>query len=218
MDELVNEQVERRALPAEELRALDQGGERILEGYAAVFNSMSEDLGGFREIVAPGAFKRSLQGNPDVRALFNHDDNQVLGRTAAGTLTLVEDERGLKVRIALPDTQLGRDLYTLVKRGDINQMSFAFRTRKPTGDSWKGNVRTLRDVDLVDTSVVTDPAYKATVVSARALAMAAEMQHESESNGQEPVEINETVPAEDDTRARLDTLAKAIDLRKRRVL
>ena len=100
-------------------------GTRRIVGHAAVFNQWSEDLGGFREQIAPGAFAAALTQD-DVRALFNHDTNQVLGRNKAGTLTLLEDERGLLSEIILPDTQLARDLEVLMGRGDINQMSFAF--------------------------------------------------------------------------------------------
>lgn len=154
-----------------EQRADGQG--RMLVGHAAVFNSLSGDLGGFREIVAPGAFSHPLQNGADVRALWNHDASQVLGRTRAGTLRLSEDGEGLRAEIDVPDTQAGRDAVTSVERGDVSQMSFAFRVR-PGGQSFDENdegqvVRTLSDVDLFDVSPVTFPAYEATKVDARAL-------------------------------------------------
>ena len=143
------------------------GGLRF-EGYAARFNSPSEDLGGFIETIAPGAFAQTL--NTDVRALFNHDPNYVLGRVPAGTLELNEDEQGLHFSVTAPDTAWARDLHESVKRGDINQCSFAFSVEK---DEWTRGVngepdwRELKKVRLYDVSIVTYPAYEATSVSAR---------------------------------------------------
>lgn len=174
-------EMERRCFAAE-LRAADEGGRRRLTGYAAVFNSQSEDLGGFREIIKPGAFKRSLASQPDVKALFNHDPSRVLGRSTNGTLAMVEDERGLRVDITLPETATADEVHALVRGGYVSQMSFAFRVGD-NGEEWNKRVRTLTDVDLFDVSVVTDPAYRATEVSARALAAAAQS---DEADGQEP--------------------------------
>lgn len=106
---------------------------RIL-GYGSVFNSRSEPLWGFREIIKPGAFDDVL--NDDVRGLFNHDPNFILGRSAAGTLSLSVDERGLRYDITAPDTQTIRDLVLApMMRGDINQSSFAFRVSHD-GENW----------------------------------------------------------------------------------
>src|SRR5438128_11032112 len=99
---------ETRALSGIELR-VDAGAPPKLVGYAAVFNSKSLDLGGFIEIVRPGAFKRTLAAGADVRALVNHDPNLIIGRNKAGTLDVAEDDRGLKVTITPLDTQAGRD-------------------------------------------------------------------------------------------------------------
>ncbi len=104
-----------RTLRAEVRASPGTGGEMRFEGYAARFNSPSEDLGGFIEDIAPGAFAEAVSG--DVRALFNHDPNHVLGRTSAGTLTLCEDGDGLRFEISAPDTGWARDLYTSVQRG-----------------------------------------------------------------------------------------------------
>lgn len=166
-------ELERRFYTAE-LRAEPEA--RKLAGYAAVFNSLSHDLGGFREVIRPGAFARAL--DMDVRALWNHDSNHVLGRTTSGTLRLREDDHGLYMEVDLPDTTMGRDVYAMVQRGDVDQMSFSFSVNEG-GDEWrkegKQQVRELVDVALYDVSPVTYPAYEATTVSARALAMSAEL-------------------------------------------
>lgn len=142
-----------------EIRETSDG--MTFEGYAAVFNSRSENLGGFTEFVAPGAFTRSLKTRNDVKLLWNHDSGQVLGSTRARTLTLTEDARGLKVTALLPNTQLGRDTAELLRRGDVDAMSFGFNVIK---DSWnaQGDERTLEAVRLFEVSIVAFPAYSAT--------------------------------------------------------
>jgi len=160
---------ERRVTAPGTLRAIRAEGDKPkLSGYAAVFNKLSEDLGWFREKIAPGAFSRSLRENADVRALFNHDANQVLGRSKSSTLSMAEDSEGLKVDILPPDTVAGRDTVTLVERGDVSQMSFGFITRKDEWD-YENMIRTLIDVDLFDVSVVTFPAYPDTSVAKRSV-------------------------------------------------
>jgi len=139
-----------------------------LRGHAAVFDTIG-DGGWFEEQIAPGAFTNSIKKD-DVRATFNHDPNYVLGRNGTGTLSLVEDEKGLYVEIDPPDTQLVRDLVlSPVVRGDISQMSFAFAIIR---DSWekredKKDLRTLEEVKLYDVSVVTYPFYEQTDVALR---------------------------------------------------
>lgn len=160
-------QAERRGLAVAELR-LARAETRTIAGYAAVFNALSEDLGWFREQIAPGAFAESIRRGDDVRALINHDSNLVLGRTAAGTLRLQEDERGLLVEIDAPDTQVARDLIVSMERGDVTQMSFGFFTQKQQWDETTDPpTRTLQQVTLFDVSVVTYPAYPQTDVSVR---------------------------------------------------
>lgn len=164
--------MERRA--AIELRAAGDGKSPRLAGYAAVFDSPSADLGGFVEIIRPGAFTRSLAGSDrDPLALVQHMPHLVLGRRSAGTLRLAEDQRGLAFEIDPPDTQAARDLMVSVQRGDIRGASFAF-TVPPGGDSWEARgdtvVRTLRDVDLLEVTVTANPAYSDTTVALRALA------------------------------------------------
>lgn len=166
---------ERRAFVAElkiETRGEGDNAAPMIVGHAAVFNQLSEDLGGFREQISPGAFRDAIQKD-DVRALFNHDPNLILGRNRSKTLRMAEDQTGLLIEIDPPDTQVGRDLMVSLKRGDITQMSFGFRVL-PDGQEWSededGNViRTLKKVSLFDVSPVTYPAYPQTDVAARSL-------------------------------------------------
>lgn len=142
-----------------ELRETGDG--MTFTGYASVFNSRSENLGGFTEFVAPGAFTRSLKSRNDVKLLWNHDAGQVLGSTRAKSMTLTEDARGLKVEAKLPNTQLGRDTAELLRTGLVDSMSFGFNVIK---DSWnaEGNERTLHAVRLHEVSIVAFPAYAGT--------------------------------------------------------
>lgn len=159
-----------------EVREADADGPLIV-GYAAVFNQLSENLGGFRERIAPGAFRESLADGDDVRALWEHDPQYVLGRNVAGTLTLAEDRQGLRVAIRPPATTWAADLMTSMRRGDVNQMSFGFSVPKG-GDSWEmvdgTQIRTLKRVRLADVSVVAYPAYPTTSAEARARAQVSE--------------------------------------------
>jgi uncharacterized protein len=154
---------EHRAAIASFRQAADGAAKRI-DGYAAVFNSPTKFGSWFQEQIAPGAFTDAI-GRDDVRALFNHDNNLVLGRTKNGTLRLSEDERGLKIEIDPPDTQFARDLLASMERGDVDQMSFGFYVEK---EMWDETVtppmRTLLKVSLADVSVVTTPAYEDTEV------------------------------------------------------
>ncbi len=161
-----------RMLPLTELRIADSESGSVIEGHAAVFDSWSETLGSifpFKEIVRKGAFNESI-GKDDIRALFNHDPNYVLGRNRAGTLELVEDEVGLKVRIMPPDTSWARDIQTSIRRGDITQMSIGFIVKE---DKWSTDkemdIREIKKVQLFDVSPVTFPAYTATDVGVRAM-------------------------------------------------
>lgn len=144
-----------------ELRAIGDG--MTFEGYAAVFNSQSEDLG-FRELIKPGAFRKSLRGRHRMMLLWNHDASQPLASTRNGSLKLTEDDRGLKVSAQLPDTTLGRDIAELVRTGVIDAMSFGFQVKK---DSWSadGQTRTLEEIALHEVSLVSFPAYEGTAGS-----------------------------------------------------
>lgn len=160
-----------------EVRTAEDGTVKIC-GYAAKFNSRSQDLGGFVETIQPGFFDGCLTG--DTRALINHDPNQVLGRTTSGTMKLSVDSVGLRYEIDPPDTSYAHDLQVSMKRGDINQSSFAFNVDQENNDGDKFEyddeggvyVRTLLKCKrLFDVSPVTYPAYTNTesVVSQRSL-------------------------------------------------
>lgn len=159
-------------LPLKEIRINESDGGTCIEGHAAVFDSWSETLGGifpFKEKVRKGAFAESI-GRDDIRALFNHDPNYVLGRNRAGTLELVEDDVGLRVRITPPDTIWARDITTSIRRGDISQMSIGFVVEDDEWSSKDGiDTRELKKVRLFDVSPVTFPAYTATDIGVRAM-------------------------------------------------
>ena len=151
-----NKNIEKRAATVEAA----QEESRMISGYAAVFDSDSEDLGGFTERIERGAFAEAIKVS-DVRALFNHDNNMILARTASGTLRIYEDERGLKYEFEAPHTTAGNDVLQMIKRGDINQSSFGFTVEQ---DSWAKRdgttYRTIKKVKrLYDVSPVTFPAY-----------------------------------------------------------
>jgi HK97 family phage prohead protease len=155
------------------------GETKTLTGYAAVFNRETVIGDFFRETIDPGAFRSAVSAG-DVRGLFNHDPNMVLGRTASGTMRLEEDETGLRYIIDPPDTTLGRDVMALVSRGDVTGSSFGFTVKR---DSWTRPtkagelpLRTIHEFDwLRDVGPVTFPAYEETTVQARDAAGAAKM-------------------------------------------
>lgn len=138
------------------------------------FNSLSADLGGFRERLAPGVFTRSLTSNADVRALVNHDPALLLGRTASGTLRLAEEQRGLRVVLDLPNTSYAADLRELVRRRDISGLSFGFKVGE-NGQRFiqhgGATVRELTNVDLREVSIVAQPAYPDTSLAIRSAAI-----------------------------------------------
>lgn len=159
--------IERRTFTVKGLQARQEDdGTMRLAGYAAVFNEASLPLP-FIERIAPGAFRKTLSETPDVRLLVNHE-GLPMARTKNGTMTLSEDETGLYFEASLADTTEARDLYTLVERGDLDQMSFAFRVIRQNWNKARTE-RTLSEVSLSDgdVSIVTYPAYPATSVEAR---------------------------------------------------
>tara|TARA_Y100000310_G_scaffold244499_1_gene249286 strand:- start:4049 stop:4819 length:771 start_codon:yes stop_codon:yes gene_type:complete len=139
-----------------------EDGSTTITGHAAMYNNLSSDLGGFREVIAPGAFSDALNKETlDCRCLINHDPNLILGRTTSGTLRLEETTKGLQYSFDVPDTTYGRDLVISLERSDITQSSFAFTIEN---DSWQttedGEVRTINKVkNIWDCSPVTYPAY-----------------------------------------------------------
>lgn len=159
---------ERRFLETE-VRATGDAAPKIV-GYAAKFGVRSQDLGGFFEMIAPGAFDECLAQNPDVVGLFNHDMDYVLGRTSSGTMRVSVDSVGLLYEIDPPDTQLARDLMVSLRRKDIRGSSFGFYCLEDTWDIdpvTDSLVRTVTKAALFDCSVVTDPAYLDTSAGVR---------------------------------------------------
>ncbi len=151
------------------------GETNTVEGYAAKFNELSQPLGSFREIILPGAFKRSLDNMEEIHCLWEHDPRWVLGCRSAGTLELMEDSIGLKIRCDLPDTSYAQDLKKSLARGDIKGMSFGFLT-PPGGDSWgppRGDdglkTRVLKDVSIKECTITCRPVYPQTEVALRSL-------------------------------------------------
>jgi HK97 family phage prohead protease len=155
-------QHELRAVTTEwEIRSSD--GKNTVEGYAALFGVSTEIGGMFRETIDRKAFNKTLK-EADVRAVLNHDPNLVLGRSSAGTLRLSTDTRGLFYRVDMPNTTYANDLIESMRRGDIAESSFAFRTIVDEWDQTDQQMptRTLKEVHLVDVSPVTYPAYDKT--------------------------------------------------------
>ena len=166
---------EERRLTVTELRTtVDIERKPIIEGHAAVFNQPSveifRDAPGWREIIRPGAFKDAIQTD-DVVALFNHDNSGLIGRRSNNTLTLEEDEIGLKVRIFPPNTQLGNDVLELIRRKDLTQMSFGFSLSADGSGERRDHQNKFREIlkvqTLYDVSPVTLPAYRQTDVGLR---------------------------------------------------
>jgi HK97 family phage prohead protease len=166
---------ERRFVSLETRAAGDSSKPKIV-GLAARFNSPTQigsGRGSFMETIKPGAFNMCLSGKPDVRCLFNHNEDNVLGRTTSGTLRLWEDNIGLRYECDLPDTTMARDVHAMIKRGDVSQCSFGFTcseedwsdTTMPDGT--QGLLRSIEQADVFDVSAVTYPAYQQTSVEAR---------------------------------------------------
>jgi uncharacterized protein len=148
-------------------RAEADDAENVIEGYFALYEQETELFKNTYEIISRGAFDNTIKN--DVRALWNHNTQYVLGRSKNGSLQLRADEKGLFGTIKLPKTQYAEDLYELVKRGDIDQCSFGFNILDEDleelsngGYRWR-----MKDIDLHEISVVTFPAYENTTVHAR---------------------------------------------------
>ena len=165
--------IERRFVKGSDVRATDDANKPSISGYASVFDEQY-DAGYFIETIKPGAFSRAIREGQDVRALFNHHPDHLLGRTKSGTLTLREDTKGLFFECSLPDTQTARDVRTSILRGDLSGCSFGFQVTKQTWrevkDDKTGHLvqyRDIEDCDIFDVSTVTYPAYEGTNVGAR---------------------------------------------------
>jgi len=186
----------------------DQDGQPVITGYAAVYHQADDPgtefelLDNYVERIMPGAFDNALETGQDVRGLFNHDPNQVLGRTGAGTMTLSADSIGLRYDIIVPDTQLGRDVATSISRGDVTGSSFSFKVADGGAEIRKDGdktIRELRSVNLFDAGPVTFPAYSGSSAGLRAGLRTAENIKEAESalwawldetrKGQEAVDV-----------------------------
>lgn len=168
MPERERMKMERRtfAMDSLQIETREEGKAEKIVGHAAVFDTIG-DGGWFREKIAPGAFRKSIDQD-DIRALFNHNPDYVIGRNKAGTLILREDEKGLWIEVDPPDTQFARDLKISIARGDISQMSFGFEIISEERQKGTGNepdLFTLREVKLWDVSPVTFPFYAQTDVS-----------------------------------------------------
>lgn len=197
--------IERRVMAARGLRAwLIEGAPPVIQGYAALFNSASEDLGGFVETIRPGAFAETI-AQDDVRALWQHNPEYVLGRNKSGTLTLAEDGIGLRIEATPPETQWARDALVTIQRGDVDQMSFGFQVLEDVWSNPDGLVkRELVRVKLFDVSPVTFPAYNATTVSVR--------RHVAELSGRRVDPEPERVAALVEARAHVAVRRKQLEL------
>jgi HK97 family phage prohead protease len=140
-----------------------------IRGYAAVFDSLSGSMGWFREKIAPGAFRWSLEHKKNIYALWNHDTNYPVGSTKSGQLKLEEDSKGLFFELQPIDTNAGRDLSEMIRSGVVGGVSFGFYTKKQEWDETdpKNPIRTLQDVDLIEISPTAFPAYPQTMAAIR---------------------------------------------------
>lgn len=165
--------IERRSETRQLIEIRDAGSHPVLAGYAIVYGARSLDLGGFVEVIAPGAATKTLS-EADVLAYAYHESSAMLGRTSSGTLRLSEDDHGVPFEIDLPQTTTGRDLAELVRRGDVKGSSFGFRT---IADTWNENdpeppgvLRTVTELALHHVAPTPDPAYPDTEAALRSLA------------------------------------------------
>ena len=190
-----------------ELRAKDKGLPTIL-GHAALFDVRSTYLMGFYEEVERGAFTESV-ATGDIRALYQHNTEKVLGRTKSGTLSLWEDDQGLAFELNPPDNSIGRDAVVSIERGDVDQMSFGFNV-PPKGDDWTETeegipLRKLRKIGLMEISPVTWAAYPQTGVGV--MRSAPEWVQRALTQG-----VDDSSKAQDIARARLNLMLKRLDI------
>ena len=200
--------IERLVFPLSDLKVEERAdNDPQIVGHAAVFDELSEELWGFREKIQAGAFSDAIKED-DVRALINHDPQFVLGRSSAGTLTMSEDDKGLRVVIDPHTTTFAADLMVSMQRGDIDQMSFGFQVvdeRWETKD--KENIRILEKVRLFDVSVVTFPAYPQTDVGLR---MWQEVGIDHEAFSRVLTRVAKGIPLTDEDKAVLSSSAETL--------
>ncbi|MGW0920383.1 HK97 family phage prohead protease [Streptomyces sp. NPDC002755] len=211
--------LERRTVPTE-FETRSEGGTFTFYGYALKWDARSQNLGGFRERVANGATTEAIELD-DIRALYNHDPNMVLGRNRSGTLRLSEDSTGLHYEVPMPDTSYARDLAVSMERGDVTQSSFGFRV-KADGDSWTEDddgfpLRTLTRVGLFDVSPVTYPAYNDSTsgVGSRALELLAERRGIPVGRLDSPDAIRAAIRGEVEVPALSEARSRSLDLHDR---
>lgn len=173
MPQQIEGKPERRFISGAQIRA-KKGDTPGIEGYGAVFNEQFDTGWGMIETILPGAFTRALKEKQDVRCLFNHNPDNLLGRTKSGTLHLQQDDHGLLFDCdSNPDARVASDVQAMVDRGDLDGCSFAFIVRECTWREEKDDkgittfYRDISDVDLFDVGPVTYPAYEGTSVGAR---------------------------------------------------
>jgi len=158
-----NNNMEKRIYKIETRTEEREDGTPVVIGHASLYDSRSENLGGFYEYIERGAFTPELIEKSDIRCLINHDQNLILGRSKSGTLRLEADDKGLRYEFDVPDTTYGKDLLVSLKRGDIDSSSFAFTVKRDTwsSDEEGNSIRTINEIDsLFDVSAVSYPAYK----------------------------------------------------------
>lgn len=156
---------------------------RTISGYALVYNTLSEDLGGFREQFSPEAFAKQFQGKTNIRALKNHDDTLVLGTESAGTVRIRNDSKGIAYEIDIPETTYGNDLLVSIERGDITGMSFTFLMRNDGFSVAKAGdqiIRTVKEARLLEISPVTFPAYSSSFINQEEVSAMRKLAEESE--------------------------------------
>jgi len=207
-------QREIRSITAAEYRvSTNSDGSKTVAGYAILYNSQSVDLGGFKEIVAPGSLTRTLQENPDVLCLRDHKTELLLGRTNAGTLTLEDQPTGLHFTLKLPATTAGNDTAESLSRGDIDGCSFGFSVRNDVwNDAGDGLIiRTLLDLDLYEISITSFPAYPSTTAALRSAPVEIRTRIEQLDNTSQPEpQIEPVTERSDDTLACVCTCPECV--------
>ena len=197
----------------------DDSGEDgpVLRGYAAVFESDSVFMG-FTERIKPGAFTRTLQENDDIKALVEHDTGNIIARTGNDSLTLREDDHGLYVEIKPNQTSYAMDLVENVRTGLLDSMSFGFHVVKDSWERSEGqNIRTLIDVDLIEVSVVSTPAYQASEIALRNLEQALATQEADEDLEDDVHADNQKADIEPKQTNQVEMMIKKLDLMDREI-